>query len=61
MWHDVACAPMDCDLQLAVIDSEGAHTLVFACRRVTVGWIDAISKRHIDIRPTHWRRWNGAD
>jgi hypothetical protein len=52
---------MDCDLQLAVIDSEGAHTLVFACRRVTVGWIDAISKRHIDIRPTHWRRWNGAD
>jgi hypothetical protein len=60
MWHDVACAPTDCDLKLAVIDSEGVHALVFACRRVIGGWIDAVSKRRIDIRPTHWRRWNGA-
>jgi hypothetical protein len=57
MWEDVALAPADCDLELAVIDAEGAHALVFACRRVAGGWIDAASKRRIDIRPTHWRRW----
>jgi hypothetical protein len=30
---------------------------VFPCRRVAGGWIDARTKRWIDVRPTHWREW----
>jgi hypothetical protein len=33
MWQSIATAPYDVDLELAVIDQEGAHGLVFACQR----------------------------
>jgi len=31
--------------------------LVFACRRLPSGWIDAELKKWIDVHPTHWREW----
>ena len=58
MWRPILTAPFDRDLQLAVIDKAGAHALVFACRRTLEGWIDAESKRRIDVHPTHWRDWD---
>lgn len=57
-WQPIASAPFDRDLELAVIDSDGPHALVFPCRRILSGWIDAQTKRLIaDVRPTHWREW----
>jgi len=56
-WLSISTAPFDRDLELAVIDREGPHTLVFACRRILGGWINAETKRPVDIRPTHWREW----
>jgi len=49
--------PFDRDLELAVIDSDGPHALVFPCRRNLSGWIDADTKRRIEVHPTHWREW----
>lgn len=57
-WKDIATAPFDGELELAVIDKDGPHTLAFACRRVAGGWINAKTKQEIDVRPTHWREWD---
>jgi hypothetical protein len=59
-WKSIATAPFDCDLELAVIDYEGAHALVFPCRRILGGWTDAKTQKRVDINPTHWREWKGA-
>jgi hypothetical protein len=59
-WQAVSCAPFDCDLELAVVDADGAHALVFPCRRILGGWIKAQSKERIEIYPTHWRKWQDA-
>jgi hypothetical protein len=58
-WNPIDTAPHDCDVELAVIDGEGAHALSFPCRRIEGGWIDVESKKRLYcIRPTHWRDWS---
>jgi hypothetical protein len=57
MWQAASNAPFDCDLELAVIDADGQHALVFPCRRISAGWINASTKERLDVRPTHWRPW----
>ncbi len=57
MWHIISSAPFDRDLELAVIDANGVHALVFPCRRIQSGWIKAGTKQPIDLHPTHWREW----
>jgi hypothetical protein len=42
---------------LAVIDADGAHALVFACRRVLGGWMNTRTREPVDVWPTHWRLW----
>ena len=59
MWQPIATAPFDCDLELAVIDVDGPHALVFACRRILSGWMRAETRERLDVRPTHWRAWDG--
>lgn len=56
-WQPVATAPFDRDLELAVIDRDGEHVLVFACRRIAGGWINARTRQWISVLPTHWREW----
>ena len=56
-WQPVPTAPYDGDLELAVIDLSGVHALVFPCRRTLKGWIDATTKRRVEVWPTHWRAW----
>jgi hypothetical protein len=50
MWQPISSAPYDFDLELAVIDEDGSHALVFPCRVI---W-------RISVRPTHWRPWGQA-
>jgi hypothetical protein len=57
MWQTISNAPFGLDLELAVIDEDGTHALVFPCRRVPGGWIKAQTKERIDVNPTHWRSW----
>ena len=56
-WAPASSAPFDRDLELAVIDTAGTHTLVFPCRRILDGWINAVTKRRVEVTPTHWREW----
>jgi hypothetical protein len=57
MWEDISTAPFGQNLELAVIDHDGPHALVFPCLRVLGGWTHAETGRKIDVRPTHWRPW----
>jgi hypothetical protein len=60
MWQPIASAPFDHDIELAVIDYDGAHALVFPCRRILSGWMNAETKERVEVHPTHWRRWAGS-
>lgn len=60
MWQPAVSAPFDRDLELAVIDRDGTHALVFPCRRVLGGWVKSETRERLDIFPTHWRDWTGA-
>jgi hypothetical protein len=59
-WQGISTAPFDRDLELAVIDATGIHTLVFPCRRALRRWINATTSASIDVHPTHWREWNDS-
>ena len=56
-WQPVSTAPFDRDLELAVVAVRSEHALLFACRRILGGWIDAETKKNIEVYPTHWREW----
>jgi hypothetical protein len=57
MWQEISTAPPDRNVALAVIDNDGPHALVFPCRRIVSGWMNAQTKERLDVRPTHWREW----
>lgn len=57
MWQEISTAPLDRNVALAVIDNDGPHALVFPCRRIVSGWMNAQTKERLDVRPTHWREW----
>ncbi|SFQ21891.1 hypothetical protein SAMN05216330_11969 [Bradyrhizobium sp. Ghvi] len=59
MWKSTATAPFGLNLQLAVIDSEQVHALVFPCRRVLRGWVNSQTGSPVYVLPTHWREWDG--
>jgi hypothetical protein len=42
MWQPISSTPYDLDLELAVIDEDGSHALVFPCRRVLDGALACI-------------------
>jgi hypothetical protein len=56
-WLPISIAPEDSDLEVCVIDKQGVHALVFPCRKNGREWVDASTKRRVDVQPTHWRLW----
>ncbi|MBZ0147286.1 MAG: hypothetical protein K8F62_07035 [Pseudorhodoplanes sp.] len=56
-WLPVSIAPADADLEVCVIDRSGTHALVFPVRKNGFEWVDASTKKRVDIHPTHWRMW----
>ena len=59
-WRAIATAPLGRDLELAVLDSDGFHALVFPCRRVPRGWANAKTRAPVGVHPTHWREWDDS-
>jgi hypothetical protein len=57
-WLPVSIAPSDGDVEVCALDNDGiVHALVFPCRKDGAEWVDASNKQHVDIQPTHWRKW----
>jgi hypothetical protein len=60
-WQPILTAPFDVDLELAVIDTDGPHALIFPCRRAPDGWTESKTFERVEVQPTHWREWMGDD
>jgi hypothetical protein len=60
VWETIATAPYDRDLELAVIEGDRVHPLVFACRRAPDGWVKVSTHERVAVSPTHWRPWRNG-
>lgn len=60
-WLPIETAPFDRDLELAVMNLDGAHPVAFPCRRASDGWISSATGAPTQISPTHWRQWEWMD
>lgn len=61
MWEPISTAPFDRDLELAVVEKGEAHALVFPCRRLLHGWVNAETGQQIEVHPTHWQEWQKSE
>jgi hypothetical protein len=47
------------DLELCVLDyDEIVVSLPYPCHTSGSHFVDASNKKHVDIQPTHWRKWS---
>ena len=53
----VSIEPADADLEVSVMEKQVVHALVFPVRKSGDDWVDASTKKRIDVQPTHWRKW----
>lgn len=60
MWEAIASAPNDLDLELAIIDNDEHHALIFPCRRGLAGWTNVHTGQRVAVEPSHWRLWSEA-
>lgn len=58
VWHPIATAPAEVDLELSIYDNGGYHALAFPCRRDGLEWRDVRARRSMSLEPTHWRVWD---
>jgi hypothetical protein len=58
VWEEISTAPYNRDLELAVVEADHVHPLIFACRRTASGWVKAASRERVTVSPTHWRPWH---
>jgi hypothetical protein len=59
-WKDIVSLPSGWDLEVAVIDKAGVHAIAFPCRYRDGVWINANTRKAIEISPTHWREWKAG-
>jgi hypothetical protein len=53
-WRDIATAPFDRAIELAVIDRD-IGVLGYPCLRHGDAWFDAETLRPVSVAATHWR------
>jgi len=56
-WLPVSIAPEDTDLEVGAMDRHNVVALLFPVRKKGTYWVDAGTKKSVDIAPTHWRPW----
>jgi hypothetical protein len=54
-WLLIATAPVEMNIEVAIIDGDGLFALRGPVRRTELGWVDADTNLLLDLRPTHWR------
>jgi hypothetical protein len=59
-WLPVSVTPpAGEDLELCIMDyDEIVVPLPYPCHRSGSDFVDASNKKHVDIQPTHWRKWS---
>ena len=59
-WQPIVTAPFGRNIELAVIDANEVHALVFPCRRMpgSWAWVKVDTNSPVDVHPSHWREWD---
>jgi hypothetical protein len=58
-WLPTSVAPSDRDIEVCILGFDGiVHALVAPCHKDGTDWIDASGQKHMDLQPTHWRKWS---
>lgn len=58
-WKPIREAPVDRDVELAMLVDGEANALAFACRKSSRGWVNATTGKTVYFQPSHWRDWQG--
>lgn len=53
-WREIASAPFDREIEVAIIDGNTGLPGV-SCLRHRDGWLDAKTLRPVEVTATHWR------
>ncbi|MGT2503165.1 hypothetical protein ACVOMS_25085 [Bradyrhizobium guangxiense] len=58
-WLPISSAPAEGEgVEVCIMDyDEIVVALPYPCHRVGADFVDASNKKHIDVQPTHWRKW----
>jgi hypothetical protein len=56
-WWPISIAPHNVDLEVGVVDGDGVHRLVFPVHKYAGRWLDASTRKPVNIEPSHWRDW----
>ena len=59
-WEAATTAPLDCDLEVCVVDEIGPCPWIFPCRLTGAGWINVHTGQNLAHRPSYWREWTGS-
>lgn len=58
-WLPISSAPAEGEsVEVCIMDyDEIVVALPYPCHRAGANFVDASNKKHIDVQPTHWRKW----
>lgn len=56
-WLPVSIVPTGRPVEVAVVAAGGFQALVVACCWTGQAWTGALTRKKLDIAPTHWRPW----
>jgi hypothetical protein len=57
MWRSVVEASFGKDMELAAIDDEDVHALVFPCQPMPATLVNAMTGEILNDHPTRWCAW----
>lgn len=58
-WLPISATPAEGELEIGIIDYDGlVVALPYPCHKSGTEFVDASNKKHVDIQPTHWRKWS---
>ncbi len=58
-WRPIATAPLNKSVWLQCKDNFGVFELRFSAQRTEHGWINAQTRRLLEVQPVMWRSING--
>lgn len=57
-WLPISVVPKGLPVEVSMTDDSGFRALVVACRWNGEAWTGVLTRKKLDIAPTHWRPWS---
>jgi hypothetical protein len=53
----ISAVPEPSTWAMMILGFAGIGFMAYPCHKNGALWVDASNKKHVDIQPTHWRKW----